>query len=110
MRYFNTIIPLASRFFVCLFVYHDILNFLYFPSFGVDCAWARVSFVFGCVCVWYLIEIIIDKSPKYGCHFSLAPMVIRGTVAPLYLCILLGTKKNVDVVPWLESSCDSTSE
>ena len=28
------------------------------------------------MCVWYLTEIIIDKSPKYGCHFSLAPMVI----------------------------------
>ena len=87
----NTIIPLASRFF---FFYFDILNFLYFLSFGVDCAWARLCFVFGCVCVWYLTEIIIDKSPKYGGHFSLAPMVICRTVAPLYFCILLGTKKN----------------
>ena len=48
-----------------------------------------------CVCVWYLTEIIIDKSPKYGCHFSLAPVVIWGTVAPLYFCILLGTKKKL---------------
>ena len=39
---------------------------------------------------------IIDKSPKYGCHFSLVPVVIWGTVAPLYFCILLGT--NVVVV------------
>ena len=62
------------------------------------------------MCVCDRIEVFIDKSPKYGCHFSLAPMVIRGTVAPLYSCILLGTKKNVVVVPWLESSCDSTSE
>ena len=69
-----------------------------------------MSFVFGCVCVWYLTEIIIDKSPKYGCNFSLTPTVIWGTVAPLYFCILLGTKKNVVVVRWLESSRDSTSE
>ena len=53
----------------------------------------RVCFVFGCVCVWYLTEIIIDKSPKYGGHFSSAPMVICRTVAPLYFCILLGKKK-----------------
>ena len=33
-----------------------------------------------CVCVWYLTEMIIDKSPKYGCHFSLAPMVIWGSL------------------------------
>ena len=52
-----------------------------------------------CVCVWYLTEIIIDKSPKYGCYFSLAPVVIWGTVAPLYFCMLLGTKKIVVVVP-----------
>ena len=63
-----------------------------------------------CVCVWYLTEIIIDKSSKYGCYFSLAPVVIWGTVAPLYFCMLLGTKKIVVVVPWSESSCDSTSE
>ena len=69
------------------------------------CVWVCV-----CVCVWYLTEIIIDKSPKYGCYFSLAPVVIWGTVAPLYFCMLLGTKKIVVVVPWSESSCDSTSE
>ena len=61
-----------------------------------------MCFVFGCyvwvgVCVWYVTEIIIDKSPKYVCHFSLAPMVIWGTVAPLYFCIPLGTKKIVVV-------------
>ena len=71
---------------------------------------AREFCVWVCVCVWYLTEIIIDKSPKYGCHFSLTPTVIWGTVAPLYFCILLGTKKNVVVVRWLESSRDSTSE
>ena len=39
---------------------------------------------------------IIDKSPKYGCHFSLALMVIWGTVrAPPYFCLLLGTKKEL---------------
>ena len=39
---------------------------------------------------------IIDKSPKYGCHFFLALMVIWGTVrAPPYFCLLLGTKKEL---------------
>ena len=73
-----------------------------------------MSFVFGGVCVWYLPEIIIDKSPKYGCHFSLTPTVIWGTVAPLYFflypTVTVGYKKNVVVVRWLESSRDSTSE
>ena len=72
-----------------------------------------VLFVFVCVCecVWYLTKTIIDKSPEYGCHYSLAPMVICGIVAPLYFCLLLGTKKKIVlVVPWSESSCDSTSE
>ena len=42
---------------------------------------------------------IIDKSPKYGCHFYLAPMVIWAacTIRP-YFCILLGTNKVVVVV------------
>ena len=37
-------------------------------------------FAFVCVCSWYLTEMIIDKSPKYGCHFCLAPMVIWGSL------------------------------
>ena len=42
---------------------------------------------------------IIDKSPKYGCHFSLALMVIWGTVrAPPFFCLLLGTNNAVVVV------------
>ena len=32
------------------------------------------------VCVWYLTQIIIDKSPTYGWHFSLAPIVIWGSL------------------------------
>ena len=48
--------------------------------FSIKCACAPVCFVFVCVCVWYLTEMIIDKSPKYGCHFSLAPMVIWGSL------------------------------
>ena len=64
-----------------------------------------------CLGVWYLTEIIIDKSPKYGCHFSLSPMVIWGIVAALYFCILLGTKKKLLLLCLgLESSCDSMSE
>ena len=40
------------------------------------------------VCVWYLTQIIIDKSPKYGCHFCLAPMVILGSLysSPVFCC------------------------
>ena len=75
----------------------------------VFCVWVLCLGVCVCVCVWYLTEIIIDKSPKYGCRLSLAPIVIWSTV-PLYFCIPLGTKKIVVVVPWSESSCDSTSE
>ena len=45
--------------------------------------------------MWYLTKTIIDKSPEYGCHYSLAPMVICGIVAPLYFCLLLGTKKKL---------------
>ena len=54
---------------------------------------------------------IIDKSPKYGCHFSLAPMVIWAACTPRqYFCLLLGTNKVVVVVDARsESSCDSTS-
>ena len=45
--------------------------------------------------MWYLTKTIIDKSPEYGCHCSLAPMVICGIVAPPYFCLLLGTKKKL---------------
>ena len=42
---------------------------------------------------------IIDKSPKYGCHFALATMIIWAACTPRqYFCILLGTNKVVVVV------------
>ena len=102
-----SILEFIWLFVVVFFFYFDILNSLYFVCFSVKCTWVRLCLG---VCVWYLTQMIIDKSPKYGCHFSLALMVIWGTVrAPPYFCLLLGTKNIFVVVPWSESSCDSTS-
>ena len=56
---------------------------------------------------------IMEKSPKYGCHFCLAPIWLFGAACTprQYFCLLLGTNKVVVVVvdARSESSCDSTS-
>ena len=71
-----------------------LLAVLYFSSFHIYFS-TRLDFPslpFICPCVsdprMYLTQMIIDKSPKYGCHFSLSPMVIWGSLyaSPIFLC------------------------
>ena len=83
VKYFNTILHLAFR--CCFFTSTSLTSFILFVL--VLSAHAHVCVLCLCVCVWYLTQMIIDKSPKYGCYFSLAPMVIWGILysSPIYL-------------------------
>ena len=85
--------------FVCFFFYSDILAFLIF-FVSVLTGHARVGVLCWCVCGIWSTQIIIDKSPKYGCHFSLVPVLLYIFVKLFFrhYCKLLGTNTVVVVV------------
>ena len=115
VKYFNALIHLAFR---CFLLWHPQLSS--FPFVLVLSAHARVCIV--CLCakflrvwmwVWYLTQIIIDKSLKYGCHFSLAPIVIWGSLYSstyIFVYCRVQIKLLLLLFSWSASSCDSLSK
>ena len=105
MKYFYNVILLAFCCCCCCFYFDSLAFLIFFVLVLIE--HARVDVLCWCVCGIWSTQIIIDKSPKYGCHFSLVPMVIcenlySSTFLLIYFvhhyCILLGTNKVVVVV------------